>query len=157
MRHAEAQPQGKGADHARPLTEHGRAEARAVGAMLAACGLIPSRILASDSQRTRDTANELLAVWALPQTVPTEWRASLYLSGLDALEEVLSRIEESSGDETVLVLGHNPGFSEAASLLSGASVGLSTACAAVLVIEARSWYEALGMMRGWTVERLVRP
>ncbi len=153
MRHAEAAPQAGGTDHARRLTAKGRNDARAMATRLEARGWVPSRIYASDSARTRETADELLAV--LRPAPPVAWAAALYLGGLEALVDALR--DGDAAAATVLVLGHNPGFSEAAGLLAGRPASLGTAHAALLSIDAEGWAEATALAGSWTLAGVVTP
>ena len=153
MRHAQAEPQERGTDHGRRLTANGRLEARATARHLAARGWVPTRILSSDSQRTRETADGLYEVFgAVPAT---SWLPALYLRGVEAVEEALQNLGVT--DTTVMVLGHNPGFSETAGLLCGRPAGLGTGYAALLSTQADSWAEGAAYTGGWTLEALLAP
>ena len=151
MRHAEAEPQTVGTDHARPLTRRGKSDARAMTQKLAASGWSPTRILSSDSQRTRETSVSLAEAF----DARVSWHAPLYLGGTEAVEEVLRGCVPT--EATVLLLGHNPGFSEVASLLAGGNVSLGTAHAALLSIDAEDWSEALTLAGSWTLEAHMTP
>ncbi len=57
--------------------------------------------------------------------------------------------------ETVLCLGHNPGWSDSTTRLSGVRVGLVTAEAALLEVEGADWSDAF--TRRWTLVDRIRP
>ena len=157
MRHAEAVPDTGGDDHARPLTIRGVAQARAVPARLAAAGWLPERVISSDSARARETADGLLAVWGKSGVARgITWSRDLYLAGLAAIATLAETLDPVD-TRTLLVLGHNPGFSEAAGLLGGRPVNLATGAAALLSIESESWAEALAFLRGWKLEQVMTP
>ena len=70
--------------------------------------------------------------------------------------ELRSEVARLSGDvRTVLVLGHNPGWEEAVTELSGREMRITTANVVLLEGEGATWREAL---RGpWSVAGVVRP
>ena len=56
-------------DHARVLNDRGRRSATAIGGWLREHGYLPAQVLSSDSARTTETVERLLAEWAtIPQT-----------------------------------------------------------------------------------------
>ena len=115
LRHGEAFDADEGQDDAsRELTDKGRAQARAAGGALKRLGVDVDACLASPRVRARDTA--LLACEALGVEVELEPR----LSGgrFDAEELAAGR------GEHVLLVGHEPDFSDAVRELTGAFVRL---------------------------------
>ncbi len=114
VRHAKAEEgQGK-PDHDRELTDRGRRDAEAAGAWLHANGLGPDLVIASTSQRTRQTWDSLRLGGIGSEFV--EFRRSVYLGGS---EQVLDTVREDGSDmETVLVIGHNPTMAQLTSLLA---------------------------------------
>ena len=66
-----------------------------------------------------------------------------------------ARSWDSAETGPVLVLGHNPGWERAASLLSGQPITMTTGNAVLLEGKGASWTEAL---RGpWQVQTILRP
>ncbi len=105
MRHATAREKAPGqSDFDRPLAREGVAEAGAIGQWYA--NEIPAqlRIIASPALRVRMTF-EGLAQWCLGIAMPA-WEPSLYLAELPGLVDQLVM----HGEQTLLLLGHNPGF-----------------------------------------------
>lgn len=137
-------------DHQRPLNGRGRREAPQVGRALEEMGWVPDRVIASDSARTLET-------WARMRTVlgeiPLESRSELYHAGVRALGE-LAR-DWSPDLSTLLVLGHNPGWSHLASMLAGEPLKLKTAHAALLETDVDGWSEAL--TQPWRLVHVIRP
>ncbi len=89
VRHAKAEEgQGK-PDHDRELTDRGRRDAEAVGAWLHGNGLGPDLVIASTSQRTRQTWEALRRGGIGSEFV--EFRNSVYLGGS---EQVLDTVRE---------------------------------------------------------------
>jgi phosphohistidine phosphatase len=113
LRHGEAADGSPDAD--RPLTEDGRAQARAAGAALRALGVTIDACLTSPKLRAVDTAKRACAELdgVSPQTEPR-------LAGGPIDAEALAA---GLGDD-VLLVGHDPGFSTAVHSLTGAQVRL---------------------------------
>ena len=96
VRHAEAAP---GDDMLRPLTAAGRAMAAEAAAWLAARGYRPTRVFTTKTERTRETADILLArLGSLPREV---------CSGLPTREPYWSRFVDGL-DGVALLVGHHP-------------------------------------------------
>ncbi|MCP4871314.1 MAG: histidine phosphatase family protein [Proteobacteria bacterium] len=152
MRHAKsAWDTEASTDHARPLNKRGRGDAPRIADELVRRGWIPELCWSSDAQRTRQT-------WELmePQfeaDIPATFVDVLYLAGLGALQGEADEWPSSAG--TILSLGHNPGWSEAASRLTGVALGMTTANAAMLEGEGATWSEAI--VRPWRLAGLLRP
>ena len=136
-------------DHERILSEHGKREAKRIGEALTAAGWAPDHVACSTAHRARQTAEI-----AAPEATSSHHQ-SLYTGGLHDIAEVVGEL----GDEvaTVWVVGHNPALSGAASTLSGQAVGLSTANAACLEIEADSWEEAMALSGAFDLCELLTP
>ena len=103
MRHGKAEAFAA-SDHARSLTERGRAAARDAGEHLAALGLTPDLGLVSSATRTIETFTETAAGagWSLTPEVDR----ALYSGSTDIVLERLRALPEAIG--TVLYIGHNP-------------------------------------------------
>jgi phosphohistidine phosphatase len=138
MRHAKSDwSAGVQEDHERPLNHRGQREAPLVAAELAASGFTPDRVISSDSVRTRETWERMSG--RFPKARAT-FDAKLYLAGIDAARALVAA--ESDDVETVLILGHNPGWEDMAGALAGNSLELKTANAAVFESnKAISWAE----------------
>ncbi|MFT5683318.1 MAG: phosphohistidine phosphatase [Myxococcota bacterium] len=135
-------------DHDRPLNKRGQRNAPAMGVRLAEAGWVPDVVLCSTATRTRQTwaAMEDLA----PDVVVT-FLPKLYLTGPRAALPLLA--EQTA--ETVMLVGHNPGFETLASVLSGIEVQMTTCNAALLTSTAADWARAVEGT--WTLEDLLRP
>ncbi|MEM6473298.1 MAG: histidine phosphatase family protein [Planctomycetota bacterium] len=131
MRHAKsAHGDSSLSDHARPLNERGRRDSVRIARWLSEHQLVPDRILASDSQRTLETAARMNGTW--PNAVEISSCESLYLA---SPESILWTIAESNAKaERLLVLGHNPGTSSVASFLAQSSIQMPTAAVAVFSV-----------------------
>lgn len=60
---------------------------------------------------------------------------------------------------TVMCMGHNRGWEEAASMFSGAPIELKTCNAALLEATGKSWNEAFALagLGGWKLHGIVKP
>ena len=96
-------------DEQRPLTAKGRRQARAAGAALARLGVKLDACLASPRVRALDTAK--LACEPLGLLPEVEWRLSGGAFDPDEL---------AAGRGEVLLVGHEPDFSDAIARLTGA-------------------------------------
>lgn len=152
MRHAKsAWNSGAHSDHERPLNSRGRRDAPHLGKLIAGRGYTPAMVVSSDATRTRETWDGLMQ--ALPDLEP-RFTDALYLSGLAAIRAEIGKIADDV--PSLLILGHNPGFSMAASWLTGDDIELKTAFAAVLETEGHSWSETLKIGR-WDLVDLLTP
>jgi phosphohistidine phosphatase len=116
LRHAHAGDPAKwhGDDAARPLSKKGRAQAERLGAFLVARGIVPDVIVTSPKLRALQTAQLVAAALDLEPLVDERLGQPLRLAGLSA-------VIAESGERDVVVVGHDPDFSDLAAQLIGAS------------------------------------
>ncbi|MEQ1618871.1 MAG: histidine phosphatase family protein [Terricaulis sp.] len=108
FRHAKAERAHEApSDEARGLTGRGRRDAEAAGEAMRAEGLAPELALVSTAQRTRETAEHGL------KGVKCEFDAALYLASPEGIWDAFIESDCAS----VVVIGHNPGIGDLASLL----------------------------------------
>ncbi|HEU4895106.1 MAG TPA: histidine phosphatase family protein [Acidimicrobiia bacterium] len=146
MRHAKSDWSADyGRDHERPLNERGVRSARLMGRLLAAEGHAPQLIVTSTAVRARSTAS--LANEA------GEWGAEivldpgLYGSGPDAAIQVAAAAPDVA---RLMLVGHQPTWSILFSVLTGSSVDMRTATAAVVGFDIPEWKQ-VGGSRGEVV------
>lgn len=82
-----------------------------------------------------------------------DYSANLYLAGVEELETELAGISEEV--ETLLVLGHNPGWESIVHRLTGESVVMKTATAALISGTCKSWGDAFRAT--WELDAVVYP
>ena len=115
LRHAKSSWSNPGlSDHDRPLSKRGKRDAPAMGARLAARGARPSAILASTAKRALTTARRVAEALDYPLE---EIRSSrrLYFAGT---RQILRFIMEQPAEwPEIIVVGHNPGFTDLANRL----------------------------------------
>lgn len=151
MRHAKSSWKEAGqTDHQRPLNGRGRRDAPEMAKLLVDAGWTPDLALVSDAARTEETWAWMHDAFGGP---PMQLLPSLYHGGLQDIREALEAHAGSA--RTVLVLGHNPGWEEAASRLCRRLLTLSTANAALLS-NPEPWGTALGR-HDWKLDGLLTP
>jgi phosphohistidine phosphatase len=115
LRHGKADRHSAGGDRERPLTRRGEEDARRVGQFLRDEGLTPDLAVASNARRAKQTLERTLE--AFPGHVTHLIENTIYLATVDHLVEVLRQTPDKV--QTLLAVGHNPGFAELASWLTG--------------------------------------
>ena len=138
LRHAKTQPDSPAGDPARELTERGHRNAAAMGAYIHNLIGTPDAIVTSDATRARQTA-EIVAS-AVDFTAPLTVEPRIYAADPETLLAVLRRIPD--GVQTVIIVGHNPGFEELAAALAGNAeheVRLPTSGLALLEFDVEGW------------------
>lgn len=115
LRHARAEPGTIGDDQTRALALEGRKQAVVVGQQLQELHLQPEIVLCSSALRTRQTWD--LVAQGLTVTPQVEFRDDLYAASVEDLLGAINAFDHHV--RTVLVVGHEPGVSAAASLLAG--------------------------------------
>ncbi len=119
LRHGDAEPHGSRPDAQRRLTERGVEQARAAGAALAALGVRPAIVYSSPKLRAMETAEHACESLGLR---PVEHAA--LAGGFDAGEALTLAASDLEGDGRVLVIGHEPDFSQVVHDLTGARIDM---------------------------------
>ena len=114
LRHAKSDWTAPGArDHERPLSARGREAAPKMGAYMARHALVPDLILASTAARVGETLKHVVPAFARAPKIVEDGR--LYEAEADELLAVIK--ETPQAVHSLLLVGHNPGLAELASLL----------------------------------------
>lgn len=154
MRHAKsAWDTDAETDHERPLNKRGRRDAPRVGHALVTRGWVPDRVLSSDSLRTRETWERMRGAFEPPP--PVRFSRGLYHASIGPVQQHLEAVDDDV--ETLLVLGHNPGWESVVAFLTGTPTRMKTATAALLHTCAPGWREASQQAAGWSVEDVIYP
>lgn len=128
MRHAKSSwASAAQTDHERPLNDRGRRDAPKMAAELDALGWAPDLVISSDAERTRETWGRMSAQFPDAKVI---FSRSLYHAGPEAIYDAVN--EHAEPDQTVLLLGHNPGWEYAVGVMSGARETMTTANCALL-------------------------
>jgi len=97
------------ADHDRPLNKRGQHDAPVMGERIQQAGIRPSLILSSPALRAWTTAKMVAnEISYPPEFLQRDER--LYHAGVRRIIEVLA--EQDVGFNSILIVGHNPGFTD---------------------------------------------
>ena len=129
MRHAKSSwADDQMSDHERPLNDRGRRAATAMGQALTARGYAPDIIWSSDAKRTRETAMLLIRAIPGPQTI--NYTSDFYHASVETVLSVCGKAIEP--DQPLMLLGHNPGWSELHHYFTGQPYDYPTGACTVL-------------------------
>ena len=138
MRHAKSSWADTGIDDwMRPLNDRGRRDAPRAGEWLRERGLTPDLIVTSDAVRARATAEAVAQACGYGGEAIKE--PSLYHATPENVIEVVARASDTA--RSLLIVGHNPGFEDLVSRLSGESHTMPTAALFVFDVPIKSWSE----------------
>lgn len=132
LRHGEADwPDWKKSDDKRPLTKRGKKEIKKLARSFKILDVELDRILTSPLPRARETA----AIVAEKLDLKLREDSSLE-PGFDV--SALRRILRKHSHEKVMLVGHEPDFSEVIAILTGASLKLSKGGLALVEVNPKS-------------------
>lgn len=103
MRHAKAEPFAS-TDHARSLTDRGRADAAGAGTFIAAHQVVPDHALVSTADRTRETWAAVAK--ASDAAIDASYDETIYHGDVDTALESVQAVPADAN--TVILIGHNP-------------------------------------------------
>lgn len=113
LRHAKAERLSGVRDQDRRLAERGRHDAPRVGAYMSRHGFVPDRVIVSTSARTRETWQLVAA--AMDGAPDAEFDDRIYEASAQTLLDIVKETDPDTG--TLMLVGHNPGMQELASML----------------------------------------
>ncbi len=122
-------------DFDRPLKKRGREAADGIGRRLAAEKLTKPAVICSPAVRTRETAELVLKSAKL--RVEPHFDVRIYEASLRELMQVVAEIPGDS--DVAIMIGHNPGFEELLSVLSGEHRRMPTCALAKIKFGDVSW------------------
>lgn len=137
-------------DHQRPLNQRGKQSADAIGEWLKNNGYLPGQILSSSSARTVETCERLKL------DAPARFLETLYHASANTMLLAL----QAATEDTVLMLGHNPGIGDFAEQLVKTQpnhprfLDYPTCATLVVDFDIKSWAEA-GFGQGQTVAFII--
>jgi phosphohistidine phosphatase len=116
LRHAHAGDPAAwdGPDAARPLSEKGERQSDRLGRYLSKVGFAPDAIIASPKLRAARTAEIVAVHLAVPVGIDDRLAGGLTLRSLEAL------IHDVGDPAKIVIVGHDPDFSELVAVLAGA-------------------------------------
>lgn len=136
LRHAKSEWSGSSPDFDRPLSERGRTQAPLAGRWLATHTDRIDLAIVSPAQRARETWE--LASAQLASAPPTQFDDRAYGASADLLLDLVHEVPDTV--RTLILVGHNPGMEQLASLLAGEDVIMRTSGIAEFGVEG-SWPE----------------
>jgi len=118
------------ADRDRPLNHRGERDAPMMGQRIAAAGIRPSLIVTSPAVRAWTTAKLVAKEISYPLEF-LQREKDLYHAGVDTLLDVIAG--QDDGFNSIMIVGHNPGFTDFANILSPDLTGNLPTCGVVSV------------------------
>lgn len=146
LRHGEAEPHESGPDDDRALTERGREQSVAAGSALAALEITFQLAFTSPKVRALETAELACDHLGVEPIVHEPLR-----EGFDA-DEALALMHAAGEDRRLLVVGHEPDFSQVVHDLTGARVDLKKGGVAGVRIGGAS--ELIALLRPRELDRI---
>jgi phosphohistidine phosphatase len=125
-------------DFDRPLNDRGQDDARLLGRHLRNQQPAVEAVITSPAKRALRTTELFLKAANISLEPALDDR--IYEAGLSQLLRVVSEIDPSSN--TVLLVGHNPGFEELVESLTGQYIRLPTAALAAIDLSIDQWRDA---------------
>ncbi len=127
-------------DFERPLNRRGEKAAPLMGQRLTARGCCPDKIISSSAKRALQTAKRIAKEIDYPES-QIEYCAEIYEAYLKTLIDLLHNLSEQ--DTVVILIGHNPGFSELGQWLSPETPECLPTCGLLeLELDIDTWAEA---------------
>lgn len=147
LRHGEAEPHGAAPDDERRLTERGEGQSDSAGRALAALDVTFQFAFTSPKVRSAETARLACRHLGIEASAHEPLR-----EGFDR-EEAIALLRAAGDDQRILLVGHEPDFSQTVHDLTGARVDLKKGgIAAVRVDGARG--EVIALLRPRELDRI---
>ena len=129
MRHGKSDwGAGSQRDFDRPLNERGKKDAHRIGNELKNRNLTPDLIISSPAERAKTTAEKVAEYSGCKKNIV--WEESFYFGYTREIIETLKNIDEK--ENTVMIVGHNPTWSDLTERLSGKYFDMKTANVCIL-------------------------
>ena len=124
-------------DRDRPLNKRGERDAPVMGQRIAKAGIRPSLILSSPANRAWTTAKVVAAQINYPLEF-LQMEKNLYLASVNEMLDVL--VQQDTGFNSIMLFGHNPGFTSFANyLVPGLTNNVPTAGVVSVNIDTDDW------------------
>ncbi len=124
-------------DHERPLNKRGKRDAPRMGKLLQDEQLTPDLIVSSTAKRAQKTATKVADSCGYRGEI--EVTDSFYLARPGSYVQYLQEVDDEN--DSVMVVGHNPGLEDLLSLLTGHDERMPTAALAEIQFDITSWRE----------------
>ncbi len=124
-------------DHDRPLNKRGEGDAPVMGARIQQAGIRPSLIVCSPAARAWTTAKLIAHEISYPNEF-LQRDERLYLAGVQRVIDLLC--EQDVGFNSIMIVGHNPGFTDFANyLVPGLTHNIPTCGVVSVMIDTDDW------------------
>jgi len=136
------------ADFDRPLNSRGKEDAPLMGKHLSKLGIKPDLILSSPAKRAKKTAKIVAEQLGIkPEEI--EFRETIYEASAQSLLYLVCQLPDSA--KRVMLVGHNPGFTELANILGDIVIeNIPTAGIVGIAFDTSKWEEVC-RMKGHTI------
>ena len=125
------------ADRDRPLNKRGERDAPEMARRIAAAGIRPSLIVSSPAVRAWTTARIIADEIGYPREF-LQRDKRLYLASVNAILDVI--VAQDNGFNSLMIVGHNPGFTEFANyLVPGLTNNIPTAGVVSVQLDIDDW------------------
>jgi phosphohistidine phosphatase len=148
LRHGEAEPHGSRDDADRELTERGREQSRAAGRAFGALDLTFQMVFTSPKVRSLETARLACETLGGEPVVHEALRA-----GFDR-DDAIALLHAAGDDKRILVVGHEPDFSQVVYDLTGARIDLKKGGAAGIRLETPGYGELIVLLRPREIDQI---
>lgn len=138
-------------DFERPLNSRGLDAARFIGGLIYTRNLEPQIIISSPAKRAKHTA--VLVKELAEISKPVIYDERIYEASPLALFKLIHEFDDLY--QSVLLIGHNPGFENLVRMLTGETVLMPTATLAKINLDIENWHELDAVSN--ELEFLIRP
>lgn len=153
MRHGRAVDPGSTVDHKRPLEDVGVEHCKEMGKVLREKEWIPDLTIASDAMRVQQTVEAVKEGGNF--NFQSHLTSNLYNGGYDEAVAEVSTVEK--GISTLMLIGHNPGFSDVVGCLTNRYMSLSVSQTVLLTMEEDEWAKAITALHQWQLVKVLSP
>src|SRR5262245_40120041 len=122
-------------DFERPLNSRGLDAARFIGGLIYERQLAPEIIISSPAKRAKQTAVLVKEIAEIAKPVTFDER--IYEASPLTLFNLIREFDDKR--ESVLIVGHNPGFENLVRVLTGETVQMPTAALAKINLDVEKW------------------
>jgi phosphohistidine phosphatase len=122
-------------DHERILTDHGIQQAKFMGELLNEKGIYPDLVICSSADRAKITMN--LAMEAGEWGCDSNITDALYNTTTEVMYQLISQFIDL--DKTIMLVGHEPTWSELAKSLTGENLSFNAAGMCCIKFDTPHW------------------
>jgi len=128
-------------DFDRPLNERGIRDAPKMGEYLATQDILPQAIISSTANRARQTALALATSMRIPSANISE-NGQIYAASVTSLISVVQTWDDEQ--ETIMMVGHNPGIAELAAILTDEHMADVPTCTVIAIeLNVKRWCDVM--------------